>query len=485
MAVGTSDMSDTPAASLDLNDLIDGQKVRVSAVIFIVVATLSMVADGFDVSAMSFIGPELVKQWHIVPKALVPVFSAGVFGLLFGAPILGYVGDRFGRKKAVVGILAVVGVLTLATMAAATLNQFVVLRFLTGIGLGGLIPNIIALSAEVAPKQRRGLFVIVVNFGFPAGLALPGWVAAHFVGSYGWPVILLIGGVLALLAGGCIFLCLPESIRYLAQRGDKEAEVRRLARKLRPDLAITSTTRFVTPTQSLDVKHSHSPSKLFTGGLVVLTPVLWAALAANQFANFFTISWLPTLLQSNGATTAQAGISTAMYSIGGLFGGFVLMFVMDRLGAIPIVVLFLLGAPVVAAIGFAHVPLAVLGFIIAGAGFCVTGNNFGTNAVLGMIYPTPLRSKGAGWAQAVGRLGALGAQVAGGALLGRHLPLQDIFLAPASSLIIGAAASGFLAILCYRRFGGYKLDDTIISPAAPAGAEPVLALQTKTASSHA
>ena len=448
---------------MDLNDLIDEQTIRTSSVVFLIIATLSMVADGYDISTMGFTVPELVKQWHVSPHALVPVLSAGVFGLLFGAPLLASIGDRFGRKKAIVMTLAAVSVFTLVSMAATSLNQFVVLRFLTGLGLGGLIPNVIALAAEAAPKRRRGVFVIIVNFGVPAGIALPGFVAALLVPRFGWPVLFLVGGVLSLAVGVCVLFYLQESIRYLLQRGDSDDEVRRVAQALRPDLRLDPRIRFTVPLQGSAVRRGGSPAKLFAGGLAFVTPVLWVVLAANQFTNFFTVSWLPTLLQFNGASTARAGINASLFSIGGLAGGATLLFVIDRFGVVPIVVLFSLGAPIVAAIGFVHVSPAVLGTIIAGAGFCVTGNNFGLNAVCGMIYPTAIRSKGAGWAQALGRVGALGAQIAGGALLARHLALVDVFIAPAFALVIGAVGAGFLAILCVRKFGGCRLSEVSLT----------------------
>ncbi len=447
---------------MDLNDLIDGQAIQRSSVVFLIVATLAMVADGYDISTMGFTTPELVKQWHVSPHALVPVMSAGVFGLLFGAPLLAYVGDRFGRKKAIILTLAAVSVFTLVSMSATTLQQFVVLRFLTGLGLGGLIPNVIALAAEAAPRRRRGMFVIIVNFGVPAGIALPGFVAALLVPHFGWPVLFLVGGLLSLAVGVGVLLFLQESIRYLVQRGDDDA-VRRVAHALRPDIRLDPYTRFTVPTQDPVVRHGGSPAKLFAGGLAVVTPVLWIVLAANQFTNFFTVSWLPTLLQSTGAGTAQASVNASMFSIGGLLGGAVLLFVIDRFGVVSIVALFALGAPIMAAIGMVHESPTVLGAIIAGAGFCVTGNNFGLNAVCGMIYPTAVRSKGAGWAQALGRVGALGAQVAGGALLARHLPLADVFIAPAFALVVGAVGAGSLAVLCARKFGGYRLSEVSLS----------------------
>ncbi len=404
------------SAALELDDLVDGQKVGAPAAMFLVIATLVMLSDGFDLSAIGYVGPELVKEWHIAPSQLVSVFSAGIFGLLFGAPLFGFVGDRFGRKKAILIGLCMFGGLTLATMAATSLPQFVVLRFLTGIGLGGVIPNVIALTAEVAPKRLRGMFIVIVNFGVPAGIALPGLVAAGLVPRFGWQVLLFVGGVLPLAVAVLGLIALPESIKYLANRGNRVEDVRRLARVLRPDLAIDASTRFAASARG-PASAAGSPKRLFAGGLATITPLLWIALAANQMSNFFSLTWLPTLLQSAGASTSQAGVSASLFSIGGLAGGLCLTFIIDRFGVIPLVALFFVGAPLIAAIGMSGLSATEHGMIIAGAGFCVTGINFGMGAVLGTIYPTPVRAMGTGWAQAAGRVGALAAPLVGGALL--------------------------------------------------------------------
>ena len=460
---------------VDVNDILDQQRFGAPALVFLVIATSAMIADGFDISAMGYIAPELIRHWHVAPAALVPVLTAGIFGLLLGAPLLGWVGDRFGRKKAMVATLALVGVFSVLSAAATNLAEFAVLRFATGIGLGGLIPNVIALAAEVAPKRMRGVFIVIVNFGVPAGFALPGWVAALLVPTHGWQSIFLVGGVLPLLVGLSALLFMPESVRYLIQRGDREDEVRRrLVAMVGPGGRLPAT-KFAASAPQPVLRRSGSPSVLFTDGLAFVTPVLWLVLAANQFTNFFVLGWLPTLLQASGASTASAGINASMFSLGGIVGGFAIMSTIDRFGAIPLVVLFLLGAPTVAAIGFAHVPPAYIGIVIAGAGFCVTGNNFGLGAVLGLTYPTPLRAKGVGWAQAAGRIGALAGQTVGGMLLARHLSLHDVFLAPACALIVGAGASGLLVRLCLHRYGGYRLDDALLIQSAstvPAEAEP-------------
>lgn len=449
-------MAEAPV--VELNELVDGQKVGVPAIVFLMIATLAMMSDGFDLAAIGFVGPELIKQWHVLPSDLAPLFIAGIVGLLAGAPLFGYFGDRSGRRKAILVGLCAFGGLTLASMAATSLPQLLVLRFLTGVGLGGVIPNVIALAAEVAPKRLRGLFIVIVNFGVPAGIALPGFVAAGLVPSYGWPVLFLVGGLLPLAVAVVAYFGLAESIKYLARQPGRTEEMQRIARGLRPDLAIGAATRFVTASPGATVPNG-SVKGLFAGGLAAITPLLWIALAANQMSNFFSLTWLPTLLQSTGASTTQAGLSASLFSIGGIAGGLCLTFVIDRLGVIPMVILFFVGAPLIAAIGMSGLSPAEHNAIIAGAGFCVTGINFAMGATLGMIYPTPIRAMGTGWAQAMGRVGALLAPIIGGALLARHYPTQELLLAPAFVLGIGALACAIMAILCVRRFHGYRLSE--------------------------
>lgn len=450
-------------ATVELDSLLDGQKLRLPAITSVVIAIFALVSDGYDLSAIGYVAPELVKSWHIAQPDLVPVFSAGIIGLLVGAPLLGFAGDRFGRKKAILLGLCAIGVMTLASALARSLPQLIALRFLTGIGLGGLIPNIVALAAELAPRRMRGAILVLVSFGMPAGFALSGLAAAGLVQPFGWPAIFLVGGTLPLLIATAGAFVQPESIKFLAGVGGQEEEMRRIARTIRPDLAIGQSTRFVVAEPHVA---SGSLRGLFAGGLGVITPLLWAALAANQMANFFVLTWLPTLLQSMRASTGQAGLSSSLFSFGGLAGGAMLLVLMDRLGVIPMAMLFLAGAPLVAAIGLPGLSATEHVLVIAGAGFCITGINFSMNATVGMIYPTPVRSIGAGWANAAGRAGALAAPTIGGTLLAWHVSTQELLLAPAAVLSVGALCCAVLAVLCVRRYGGAQLAETAALTAA-------------------
>lgn len=456
------------ASVVDLKELIDGQRLGTPAIMFLVIAILILVSDGFDIAAIGYVGPELVKQWHITPRDLVPVFSAGIFGLLFGAPLIGFLGDRIGRKQTILLGLVLFGGMSLLTMAATSLTELVALRFFTGLGLGGVIPNLIALTAEVAPKRWRARFIVIVNFGVPAGISIPGLVAASLVPQHGWQTLMLVGGLLPLGVAVLVFFLLPESMKFLLQRGGRDDQIRRLAARLRPDLALAHDARFAIA-DDLHQSASASPARLFAGGLRVMTPMLWIALAANQMANFFSLTWLPTLLQSAGSSTAEAGVRASLFSLGGMLGGLCLTFLMDRIGAVPLIVLFAAGAPLVAGIGVAGLSPELSMLIIAGAGFCVTGINFGMGATLGMIYPTPVRSLGTGWAQSFGRLGSLAAPIVGGWLIGLQVSLQELLFAPAIVLGLGGVAFCVFAVMYVRRLGGLQLDELAPQPAmAPA-----------------
>ncbi len=233
----------TIADALDLDDLIDGQRLDLKLVVILIVAMLTLISDEFDLSAMGYVAPDLAKLWHVAPACSVPAFSAGIIGLFVGAPLLGWAGDRFGRKRIVVAGLVGIGLVTLATTAVTGTGELVALRLLTGIGLGGVIPNVVALIAEIVPRRVRGRMVVLVALGVVIGIGLPGVAAATLVPAFGWRALLVVGGALPLLFALASIIVMPESLRYLAQQPDRAGDMRRLARQLRPDLVIGDSTR--------------------------------------------------------------------------------------------------------------------------------------------------------------------------------------------------------------------------------------------------
>ncbi len=449
------------ASVFELNEFVDGQRLRLVSIVFIVLSALAMASDGYDLASLGYIAPELLKQWHLKPTALVPAFSAGIVGMMIGGPLLGLLGDRYGRKPMIVAGLTMIAVLDLIITRVRHTGDLVVLRFFVGLMVGGVFPNVAALIAELTPRRIRGKTLVIVSLGVPLGIATPGLVASRLVPIHGWQAILVVGSLIQLLVAVAVALVMPESIKYLVERGGRDRDAMRLARRLRPELAIAEGSRFAAPSARPAAKGSMRP--LFAGALVLVTPMLWICQASNQMANFFSLTWLPTLLQAGGASTSSAGATASLFSLGGLGAGVVLVIAIDRLGVVPLVGMFLVGAPLVAGMAITSLSPTAHALVIAGAGFCVTGIQIGLTALLGLLYPTAIRSVGTGGTQAAGRLGALAAPLVGGLLLGLQVSMSKLPFAPAALLVVGGVACIMLTVACRRQFGSFRVGEFSIA----------------------
>jgi MFS transporter, AAHS family, 4-hydroxybenzoate transporter len=443
---------------IDVTELVDGQKLGRLTFTVLILSFLAMTADGYDLLALGFAVPDIVREWGVSRASMGPVLSASLFGILLGAPLFGYVGDRFGRKTAIVIGCFVYGASTLGAVWTHGVMGLAALRMVTGIGLGGLMPNTVALNAEFAPRRWRATLVILLFTGVTLGGSLPGWVAALLGPAYGWRALFVIGGVGPLLIGVLLWLRLPESIKFMALRGKRHADVVRLARVMNPALQIGPDTRFGVGAPVVGGQ-SGDGWGVFAGGLAVITPLLWVLFATNLMANFFLSSWMPLLFQDAGMSASTAALTLSLFQLGGMAGGLLISLLLDRLGLIPVAVLFVLACPLVVLIGSPGLSQQSLLAVAAMAGFCILGLQFGINAISGIIYPTDIRAKGSGLAFAIGRFGSIVGPILGGWLIGMHLPLQKLFYAPATSLAIGACASFIMMRLCVRRFRGHRLAD--------------------------
>lgn len=417
-----------------------------------------MFADGFDISALSFAAPELVREWHLESASLGPAFSASLFGILFGAPLLGYFGDRHGRKTAIICGCLIYGVCTLALVFTGNLQQVIILRFFTGIGIGGLMPNTIALNAELSPKRLRATLTVLMFTGITLGGAFPSMVAAWLIPKFGWQIMFVLGGIIPLAVALCIAYAMPESVKYLAQFPEKRHKLLRVVRRMRRDLTLADDNEFVT--QPAVHYGGTGLEAIFSNGLALITPLLWTCFGMALMANYFLGSWMPILFESNGIPPDQAALASGFYHVGGTLGGILMSILLDRFGFVVIVALFLLACPAVAAVGLPDHSFIMLTLATTLSGVSVLGAQFGNNASAGLIYPTSFRSKGVGWALAIGRFGSILGPLLGGYLIATHMSMEKMFMIAAIPMLIGCGAALILCKLCYTRFGGLQLDDT-------------------------
>jgi AAHS family 4-hydroxybenzoate transporter-like MFS transporter len=383
--------------------------------------------------------------------------SASLFGILFGAPLLGHAGDRFGRKTLIITGCIICSLGTLATVWATNLDQMVALRVLTGLGIGGLMPNAIALNSELAPKRLRATLVVLMFTGITAGAGIPGLIQAWLIPHHGWQVMFWIGGLAPLVVAACLWFTLPESVKFLASKPDRHAEFLTTVRRLRRDLAIADNAQFV----GAPAAHGDGlgMEAIFRGALAWITPLLWVCFASALMANFFLNSWLPLIFEGSGLTAKQSGIAISLYHGGGTIGGLLVSLVLGRFGFTVIALLFLCATLAIVAIGLPGLSYIAMVSAVALSGFCTLGAQFGNNAASGLLYPTASRSSGVGWALGIGRFGSIAGPLVGGLLLGLKVPPREFFFLAAVPMVAGVIASVCIAKLCYQRLGGMQLDE--------------------------
>jgi AAHS family 4-hydroxybenzoate transporter-like MFS transporter len=443
--------------SFQVDRLVDEQRFGWFNINLLLWSFLAMFCDGYDIAALSFAAPELVRSWGLKSSVLGPAFSASLFGILFGAPLLGFFGDRYGRKRAIIAGCVIYGICTLAIASTSSLTQVMALRFLTGIGIGGLMPNTIALNSELAPKRLRATLVVLMFTGITLGSASPGAITTWLAPEHGWQVYFIIGGLVPLVVAACLVYTLPESVKFLAQHDKLRPELLRVARAMRRDLVIGDDDEFhwtTTPHYG-----GSGLRDIFSGGLALITPLLWLCFVSALMVNYFLGSWMPLLFEDNGFPPDQAALASSIYHIGGAFGGVLISILVDRYGFAVVVALFVLACPMVALIGVEGMSYGMIVTASVLAGIGVLGAQFGNNATAGLLYPTVFRAKGAGWAFAVGRFGAICGPYIGGILIGMELSMQKLFAIGAMPLVIGTIAAITLTRACYKRFGGLRLDD--------------------------
>ena len=285
---------------INITRLVDTAKLRPFHLWLAFWCLLAMMADGFDLLNASIAGPALIKEWGIDRAALGPVFSASLVGFFVGAPFFGYLGDRYGRRLAIISSLFFIGITTLGCAFARDLQELLWLRFLSGLGLGGVLPNVIALNGEFTPKRLRATMLVIMSMGISLGGAVPGLVGVTLMPTYGWPVIFIVGGIIPIVIGFCAIFALPDSIKFLVLRGGHEDTVARLARKIDPALAIAPGARFFLDQDEGSASTRGSPTALFRNGWALVTVLVWVIFVLNLTANNLMNAWLPMIVQSSG-----------------------------------------------------------------------------------------------------------------------------------------------------------------------------------------
>src|SRR3954452_18847003 len=443
--------SQASASPVDVAGFIDQQPVGSFQIKLLLTCAAVLFLDGFDTTAIGYVAPSLAKEWGLTKAALGPVFSAGLFGLMIGALTLGPLADRIGRKKIIIFSTLAFGLGTLATAFIQDVNTLLAIRFLTGLGLGGAMPNAVAMTSEFSPHRRRATMVMIMFCGFSIGAALGGLLAAALIPQFGWRSVFVVGGAAPLLLVPILALRLPESVRFLALTGRANARVAELLALVGPKARFAHATQFVVHEPGLagmPVLH------LFREGPTLPTLLLWVVFFMSLLDLYFLSNWLATVLNDLGASVSTAAVIGSMLQVGGVVGTFALGSVIDPFSFRALALVYFAAVFAVGAIGQLGHSVALVTLAIFAAGFCIVGGLIAANALTAGFYPTSVRSTGVGWALGIGRIGSIIGPLVGGALLTAKWSTGSVFMAAATAAFCAALAAFSLSRLA--GMGGNK-----------------------------
>ncbi len=394
--------------------------------------------DGYDGTVLSFAAHALASTWRLHgPGSLAPAFMSSMLGMLLGAPLFGFVADRIGRKPPLIGACVVFGVFTLMTAACGSLGELVVLRFLSGLGLGGASPIALALTSEFAPQRYRATLVTLMFSGITLGSGAPG-VFAMLGADHDWKLPFIVGGAVPLVLAVVAFLAMPESVSFLARTGREAVAHWPAARGGWKDAAGAEA--------GVGVDASPSFRSLFQDKYGRITALVWSSFFFFFMSFYFLSTWTPALLRAFGVTGRLAALAQVLFQVGGFVGGVVTARLFDKGRRVPLPALFLIAGALVAAIGWTGTRSPVLLIALETVtGFFVLGLGFQIMALSGLFYPTRIRGTGAGWGFGVGRFGSIAGIFAGGQFLSAHLPFGTLFALAAAPLLVGSVVAGALA----------------------------------------
>lgn len=434
---------------IDIHKLADEARFNPFHALVLCWCALIIIFDGYDLAVVGIALPSIMKEFSVTPANAGFMVSSALFGMVFGAIFLGTVADRIGRRWTISLCIALFSVFTAAAGLCKDPVTFSITRFFAGLGIGGVMPNVVAQMTEYAPKKMRATLVTLMFSGYAVGGIVAALLGKGMIEAYGWQSVFFAAGLPVLLIP-IIFKSLPESMPFLLAKG-RDEELKSIASRLDLNYVPASSDNFVVApqdrTENTPIRH------LFHGGRGFSTLMFWVAFFMCLFMVYALSSWLAKLMASAGYSLGSALTFVLVLNVGAMIGAVGGGWLADRFHIKYVLAsMYALAAASITLLGF-KMPTELLFIVVALAGASTIGTQIVANAYTGQFYPTPIRATGLGWALGIGRSGAILAPIVIGMLVGMNLPLQQNFVAIAIPAVIGMVA---VLLIDHRRSASFQ-----------------------------
>lgn len=411
--------------NIDVHKLIDEARFNRFHWMVLFWCALIIVFDGYDLVIYGVVLPKLMAEWQLSPLQAGALGSYALFGMMFGALIFGPLSDKFGRKRVIAVCVTLFSLFTFINGFARDATEFGVCRFLAGLGIGGVMPNVVALMTEYSPKKMRSLLVSIMFSGYSVGGMASAGIGMWLIPTYGWPAVFFVACIPLLLLPVILYV-LPESPGFLLKE-KRDQEASRMLVRLEPGFVPQAGDQYHYPTGA---ESAHVPLvALFKSGRFLSTLMFWVSFFMCLLMVYALSSWLPKLMNRAGYELGSSLMFLLVLNFGAIIGAIGGGWLADKFHLRRVLtVFFVIAALSIGLLGFKNSTL-VLNLLVAAAGATTIGSQILLYAYVSQFYPLAIRSTGIGWASGVGRSGAILGPVLGGTLLAMNLPLEFNFLA--------------------------------------------------------
>ncbi len=441
--------------TMNVNTVVDQAKFTPFHFRIVLICLVIILFDGYDLAINGVALPLLMAEWSLSTVQAGMLASTALAGMMFGAMLFGSLADKIGRKNVILICVIIFSGFTFAGGFASNPTEFGLLRFIAGLGIGGVMPNLVALTSEYAPQRLRSTLVTTMFSGYAVGGVMAALLGSWFTPSYGWQIMFYIAGIPLLLLP-IAWKLLPESLTFLV-KANRQEQAKKIIVLVDPVKTVTSNTQLVL--SEVKAVESATVVALFKQGRTRSTLLFWLSFFMCLLTLYALGSWLPKLMMAAGYSLGSSLMFLLAMNIGaviGTVGGGILA---DKFHLKPVIItLCISGAVALSLLGFES-PQPVIYFFVAVAGAAAIGSQILLYSYVAQYYPLTVRSTGIGWASAIGRTGAIVGPILIGGLLDMKLAHQINFMAVGLPLIFVTIA---VALIHKKSFAEDEVEEELV-----------------------